>query len=309
MTKVRVSAVSFRAGKVESFDGFATHARRLVDTAVESSPDFILFPELLLTFELMSMIYRPSLPVLFRETSKYVDQYVEVFRSLATEYGVHIVGGSCFKRVEERFYNTAHLFTPSGEVLEQRKCHLTPPEKDMETQAGEEVSVFSSEKCTFAILICYDLEFPETVRLAALRGAETIFAPSATMGGWGYWRMRHCAQARCVEDQLYVVHASLLGGPGIAGLDFDGAASILTPCDVDFPPKGILAEGSWNEEVVVVADLETDLLYENRENGAVRPLADRRSDCLMQVAGLNEGDMRWHRPLARRPSKEGRHVE
>ena len=226
---------------------------------------------------------RAPLPDLFVQMSRYTDECLGLFGDLAQNLGVYIVGGSQFKRVGDAFYNTAHLFTPAGESLEQRKCHVVPLEKAVATQVGNGLAVFATEKVKVSILICYDLEFPEAARLVTLRGAEIILSPSATVGEAGYWRVRHCAHARCIEDQVYVVHNSLLGGPGVPGLEFWGRSSILTPCDKGFPAKGIAAEGPWNEEAIVSAELDTDLLYEIRERGSAPTLADRRDDLDQQL--------------------------
>jgi hypothetical protein len=111
-----------------------------------------------------------------------------------------------------------------------------------------------------------------------LKGADILFSPSATLDEHGYWRVRHCAQARCIEDQVYVTHCSLLGD--IGGLTFWGMASILTPCDKGFPQKGIAAESASNEEKVISAEVETDMLYEIRKAGAATTLKDRRWDMI-----------------------------
>ena len=125
---------------------------------------------------------RAPLPDLFVQMSRYTDECLGLFGDLAQNLGVYIVGGSQFKRVGDAFYNTAHLFTPAGESLEQRKCHVVPLEKAVATQVGNGLAVFATEKVKVSILICYDLEFPEAARLVTLRGAEIILSPSATVG-------------------------------------------------------------------------------------------------------------------------------
>jgi predicted amidohydrolase len=57
-------------------------------------------------------------------------------------------------------------------------------------------------------------------------------------------------------------------------------ASILTPCDKGFPQKGIAAESASNEETVISAEVETDMLYEIRKAGAATTLKDRRWDMI-----------------------------
>ncbi len=276
MANIRVSAVPFKAGPVSSFDDFADHVTRLVEQAAAEEPDFVVFPELF-TAELLNFFEEPDIVDKFARLTRYTEDYVSLFSGLARDKAFYIVAGSHLKEVEGKFYNTGHLFTPEGKVWEQQKCHLVPFERAW-TAPGDELKIFEAEKVKFSILTCYDLEFPETSRLMTLRGADLLISPSATLDEQGYWRVRHCGHARCIEDQVYVVHCSLLGN--VAGLPFWGMASILTPCDAGFPPKGIAAESPLNEETVITTDLDTELLYENRKQGTVTTLKDRRWDVL-----------------------------
>ena len=51
------------------------------------------------------------------------------------------------------------------------------------------------------MLICYDSEFPELARHLADQGAMILFVPFCTDTSNGYYRVRHCAQARAIELQ------------------------------------------------------------------------------------------------------------
>ena len=62
-----------------------------------------------------------------------------------------------------------------------------------------------------AILICYDVEFPEVARVMAEAGAEILFVPSCTDGREGFCRVRYCAQARAIENQVYVAMTGTVG--------------------------------------------------------------------------------------------------
>jgi len=284
MAKVRISAVPFKAGPASSFDDFADHVTRLVEQAAADEPDILVFPELF-TAELLNFFEEPDIVDKFARLTTYTEDYVSLFTGLAGSKALYIVAGSHLKEVEGKFYNTGHLFTPEGKVWEQQKCHLVPLETAW-TAPGDDLKIFETEKVKFSILTCYDLEFPETSRLMTLRGADLLISPSATLDEQGYWRVRHCGHARCIEDQVYVVHCSLLGN--VAGLPFWGMASVLTPCDTAFPLKGIAAESPLNEEVVVTADLDTELLYEHRREGTVTTLKDRRWDVLDALHAFEE---------------------
>ncbi len=127
-----------------------------------------------------------------------------------------------------------------------------------------------------AITICYDVEFPELARVAAREGATVLLVPSCTDDRQGFLRVRYCAQARAVENQMYVIHSSTVGSlPMVPAVSLNyGQASILTPSDFPFSRDGILAEGLPNQETMVIGELNLGTLIEARESGTVLPLRD-----------------------------------
>ncbi len=276
MSQIRLSAACFKAGIVNGFDDFAEHVLHLTDQASHDRPDFLIFPELL-TLELISSFENPESPRKYFRLASYTNAYLDLFTQLAKDKGFYILGGSHLREANGKLYNTSHLFTPDGQVMEQRKCHLFPDEVPT-TTPGDRLAVFETEKVRLSLLTCYDLEFPEAARLVTVQGAELLLSPSATASVHGYWRVRHCAQARCVENQVFVAHCSLLGTADET--PFFGAASILTPCDGNFPEKGIAAESPFNEETIATAEVDTEMLYEIRKSGAATTLKDRRWDVL-----------------------------
>jgi len=54
------------------------------------------------------------------------------------------------------------------------------------------------------VLICYDTEFPKASRHLSDLGAEIIFVPFCTDNLQGYLRVRYCAAARVIENQVCV---------------------------------------------------------------------------------------------------------
>ena len=276
MSRIRISAACFKAGPVTGFDDFADHVLRLTNQAVDEYPDFLVFPELI-TMELISSFQNIKESEEYFHLAEYTDDYLGLFTGLAKDKGFYIIGGSHLREFNGKLYNTSHLFTPDGGVLEQRKCHLFPDELPT-TTPGDHLEVFETEKVKLSLLTCYDLEFPEAARLVAVQGAELLLSPSATASVHGYWRVRHCAQARCVENQVFAAHCSLLGK--IGETPYFGAASILTPCDGEFPEKGIAAESPFKEERIATAELETEMLREIRQSGAATTFNDRRWDML-----------------------------
>ena len=55
-----------------------------------------------------------------------------------------------------------------------------------------------------------------------------------------------------------------------------GQASILTPSDFAFSRDGILAEGTPNQEMMVIGELNLRTIVETKSSGTVLPLLDSR---------------------------------
>lgn len=173
-----------------------------------------------------------------------------------------------------------HLFSPTGGMYEQDKLHLTPVERELwGFSSGERLRVFDTAMGRVSALVCYDIEFPELSRLMTLAGTTIIFVPFSTDEKQAYWRVRHSAQARAVENSIYVVLAGNAGNLPMSSCLLNYARSaILTPCDFGFPQAGVAAEADPNVETVVTADLDLAALDQHRDAGSVRVLHDRRAD-------------------------------
>ena len=76
-----------------------------------------------------------------------------------------------------RLFNSAALVDASGTRAVYRKAHLWDKEKLVFTPGDAPPPVVDTAVGRVAVMICYDLEFPEWVRLAAIKGADLIAAP------------------------------------------------------------------------------------------------------------------------------------
>lgn len=278
--KFRVSAVQYHLHTVKSFDEFARQVEHYVKTAEEYSADFVLFPEFFTT-QLMSIENEFGEALTIDQLPNFTEQYRSLFITLAIKTNMHIIAGTHVIKRNDKLYNVAHMFYPDGRVVEQAKLHITPTEVDeWNMSAGDGLQVFETEKGTVAMLTCYDIEFPEIVRMAKAKGADVIFCPSCTDDRHGFHRVRYTSHARAIENQVYVVTTGTVGS--LQTVDFMrgnfGQAAVISPNDIPFPPKGILAEGEMNQDMIVTADLDLELLYQVRKAGSVTTWRDRRTD-------------------------------
>ena len=200
---------------------------------------------------------------------------------LARDHGLYIVAGTIPGRGENgELHNDCHLFGPSGSRGRQGKLHMTRWEREewfVSPRSG--LTVFETDFGRLAVAICYDVEFPEIARAAGRSGCDLLVVPSCTDDRQGFLRVRYCAQARAIENQMYVVHACTVGSlPMVPAVSLNyGQASILTPSDFRFSRDGILAEGQVNSEMMVLGDLDLDALRVSRERGTVLPLRDSQT--------------------------------
>ncbi|MEX2672860.1 MAG: carbon-nitrogen hydrolase family protein [Phycisphaeraceae bacterium] len=279
MERLRVASLQYWIRPVDTFEQFRDQVSGLVQTAVDYDVKLVVFPEYF-TIQLMTLgDVRAPADQQVRTLSQMVEPFVDLMSSLSKKHQLYIVAGSIpvMDDGSDHVYNESFFFGPSGEHGRQGKMHMTRWEReDWGLSPRHQLKVFETELGRIAIAICYDVEFPEIARAAARQGCSILVVPSCTDDRQGFLRVRYCAHARCIENQLYVVHASTVGSlpmvPSVA-LNY-GQASILTPSDFPFARDGILAEGVINQETMVIAELNMKSIEDSRTFGTVLPLYD-----------------------------------
>jgi len=280
VSQVRLCAVQYHMRVISSFDEFAQQCEFFIDTASDAKSDFVLFPELFTT-QLLTLVKAPRPAEAAQRLAEMTPQYLELFTDLAIRYNVNIVGGSQFAMEEGELRNVSYLFRRDGTIGRQYKIHITPAERRWwGVKPGNKVEVFETDRGKVAILVCYDIEFPELARIAAAKGAQIVFVPFNTDSRHSYLRVRHCALARCIENHLYACVSGCVGNmPFVDNADVHYAQSgIFTPQDYSFARDGIAAECTPNIETLVVHDVDVERLRRHRQSGTVQNWNDRRSD-------------------------------
>jgi (R)-amidase len=180
-----------------------------------------------------------------------VDRLAAFARSLGIAIGAGLV------EIEDGLlYNTYVIVTADGLAAKHRKLHAFVSEF---LTCGDRYTVFDLLGCRFGILICYDNNLPENVRITAMMGAEIVLMPHVTgclpspMPGRGtvepeIWHNRErdpvrCRQefdgpkgrgwlmrwlpARCWENGVFALYSNPIGVEG--GTIKPGGAMILDP--------------------------------------------------------------------------------
>ncbi|MBD1382285.1 bifunctional GNAT family N-acetyltransferase/carbon-nitrogen hydrolase family protein [Metabacillus arenae] len=277
---VRICVIQYMMKQINSFEEFANQVEYYTDVASDAGADFAVFPEIFTT-QLMSFLNEQIPSKAVKRLTEFTEDYISLFTDLAVKYNVNIIGGSHFVEEDENVYNIAYLFRRDGTIEKQYKLHITPNERKWwGISRGDTVRVFDTDCGKIAIQICYDIEFPELARIATQKGAKIIFTPFCTEDRQGYLRVRYCAQARAVENQIYTVISGTVGNlPQTENMDIQYAQSaIFAPSDFEFARDGIVGECNPNIEMVVIGDVDLEILRRQRQDGTVRQLKDRRPD-------------------------------
>jgi predicted amidohydrolase len=133
--------------------------------------------------------------------------------ALARENGTAIVYGYPELKGSER-YNAAACFDAAGALIaNHRKLQLPNDHERSSFARGDRLTICDIAGYKVAILVCYDIEFPEPVRACALGGAEIVVAPTALKAEWSFVAHR-MIPTRAFENGVFVVYANYAGKEG-----------------------------------------------------------------------------------------------
>ena len=208
-----------------------------------------------------------------------------LMQEVAKKHGVVLVVPMCEVEMLGVYYNTAAVIDGEGKFLGKfRKVHIPHCEpgfweKFYFRPGNLGYPVFATDYGNIGVYICYDRHFPEGWRILGLNGAEIVFNPSATVAGLSeyLWKLEQPAAA-CMN--IYYVGAVNRPGweePWRTG-EFYGTSYFVNP-------RGeILSEGKRNDDDIVIADLDLDLIQEVRKTWPF--YRDRRPETYRAVAAL-----------------------
>ncbi|MBI4822187.1 MAG: acyltransferase [Deltaproteobacteria bacterium] len=180
------------------------------------------------------------------------------------------------------YYNTAAVIDADGTYLgKYRKMHIPHTNQFWEKYYFKPGNLgyptFQTKYAKIGVYICYDRHFPEGARLLGLHGAEIVFNPSATVAGLSQYLWKLEQPAHAVANGYFIAASNRVGteGPWNIG-KFYGTSYF---CD----PRGtFLAVGSEDNDELVVADLDLDMIEEVRRTWQF--YRDRRPDSYEDMA-------------------------
>ena len=265
---MRVAAVNWKIRSIAREGEFFDHLGEVIEECVGMGADWAVLPEYC-SFELLGALGARDEREVAEVLAPLWHPIVDALQAQSDTHKISIVGGShiCGN------VNRCPIIQPSRAPGDVDKHVLTQYELDP-------MALSSGTRCATAGLVgacvCYDSEFPAATRALAEAGVKLLAVPAFTETPHGFHRVRRCCEARAIENQIYVVHSSLVGSLGGEPVtSATGSSAIIGPCIEPFPPNGIIAETPMDEEAVVCADLDLTILDQVRETGDVRNWQDR----------------------------------
>ena len=202
---------------------------------------------------------------------------VKLMQDVAKQHGMVLIVPIYEEEQTGIYYNTAAVIDADGKYLgKYRKTHIphVAPgfwEKFYFRPGNLGYPCFDTAFARIGVYICYDRHFPEGARCLGLNGAEIIFNPSATVAGLSEYLWKLEQPAHAVANGYFVGAINRVGteAPWNIG-EFYGQSYF---CD----PRGqIIAEGSRDQDELIVADLDMDKIREVRNTWQF--FRDRRPD-------------------------------
>ncbi|MBK1698544.1 carbon-nitrogen hydrolase family protein [Rhodovibrio salinarum] len=172
------------------------------------------------------------------------------------------------ERADGAIYNAAQLITPDGAArVCYRKAHLFGEAERAQFAPGASGAAHCMlDGLRLAILICYDVEFPEMVRAAALQGADAVLVPTALFQPFDFVA-RTLVPVRACENGVYLAYANRCGQEGT--LTYVGGSVICGP-------DGTVLTAAGGDPDLLFADLSRSQIDRARSTNPY--LRDRRPE-------------------------------
>lgn len=242
-----------RLAQISCHDGDTTkNLSRVLGSIQESSglADLLVFPETYLQGFLTKDNIKEKAETLTGEN-------ITLIKRAAKKAKISVVIGFS-ESFDGSFYNTALLINEKGEVdLTYRKTHLFASDEGV-FQAGKDYPVCNWHGLRVGILICFDIEFPESARALAYQGVDLIIVPDGNMSTeYGVaipteHFHKTMTPVRAMENQSFVVRCNRVGKGN--QYDFLGESQVCSPFGE------CLAQGKTNSEEYIDISIDASVI-------------------------------------------------
>lgn len=265
------------APAIGDLDGNRSRALAAIDAAADAGAQVVVLPELAAS----GYVFRDAEEA--RGLTEPADgPTVAGWAERAAARGLAIAGGFAEAAADGRLYNSAALVDPAGVRAVYRKAHLWDREAEVFAPGIDPPPVIDTVHGRIGLMVCYDLEFPEWVRLAALAGAELLCVPTN-------WPRETRPGGERPMEVLRTMVAAATNRMAIAACDRCGAER-----GVDWVAGSAIAGADgWllagppaaPEPAILIADVDLGAARDKALGPRNDALGDRRPDLYARVAG------------------------
>ncbi|WP_406541202.1 carbon-nitrogen hydrolase family protein [Clostridium ljungdahlii] len=247
-------------------------AKSMIVQATDKGADIVVLPE---------MFNCPYDIKNFREYAEAEYCYgdtLKMLSSVSREKKILLIGG-CIPELDQKgnVYNTSFVFNKDGNLIgKHRKMHLfdidiknkiTFKESKVLTP-GNKITIIDTKWGKIGIAICYDIRFPELIRLMALNGAKIVFIPAAfnMTTGPAHWELLF--RSRAVDNQIYIA--------GISPARDINYSYVAYGHSLVVNPWGTITDILDEKEGILISELDLDYINDVRESLPI--IKNRRKD-------------------------------
>jgi 5-aminopentanamidase len=196
---------------------------------------------------------------------------------IARRHRTALIYGYPEMAAEQRF-NSAMVIDRNGrQQANHRKLRIPNGFERDWFAPGDSYTMLDIAGFRVAVLICYDVEFPESVRACALAGAEVVVAPTALKAEWGFVA-RQLIPSRAFESGVFLAYANYCGREN--GFVYLGESCIIRPDGVEIARAGAdeaLLSGVLKREDIARARTRLPYLEHRGNLDSVAVGGERRS--------------------------------
>ncbi len=253
-SKVLVAAVQFPELRNQTEKDFISMVDNYIDAAQKKQVNIILFPELL-TLNLLANDDHPTTEQ-WNEIVQFTNKYTNHLKSKAISSGLIIIGGTTLTEKNHKFYNTAIVAFPNGDIKTVDKSLLTHWELSNHITGigtGQPLS-FQTPWGTVVVLICYESESAEILTKVSKLNPNLIFIPSNTGGLAGLDRVSVASRYAAISQFAYTLLTGVTTKLPIEKVADNsvGQAIFATPQQPGYPLVG--KYGTFNQPDLLIAE-------------------------------------------------------
>jgi predicted amidohydrolase len=250
MRKSRIGSVSFLVeDKKQTINQNVEKCFYYIEEAQKNNLDFLCFPESVLTQNTKEADRAKNniFPI-----EEYPGKFTKMICEKANQANLNIIFPNYIK-ASGIIYNQATIISRKGEILGfYRKIQPTYTESKS-IKSGDNINIITVDKIKIGVILCFDIYFPEIIRIYSYKGLELLFWPTLTHGPT-QTGLEAQFKSRAIDNSVHIVQSNIACLPPYApysGRYQPGKASIVDP-------NGDVIADTGRKDGICFADIDFD---------------------------------------------------